>query len=122
MAQYLIIGKSKNLQQIFILENGHFCERRLARGQKLVISEDQMNFHLRRLAIRKGIQIVELEDDQPEKVVEIKSTIVLDEETEFVEPIEQTPAVKITEIDEEAPEPKKKKPRRRAKKLETTEE
>ena len=118
MARYLIIGKSPHMEHIFLVEKGHFVEKCIARGQKIEIEESQMNFHLRRRAARGVIKIVELEPEVPKaEPEEIKSTIVFDEPS-----IEQTPAVKIVEIDEEAPKPAKKKPKRRAKKPETTEE
>lgn len=121
MARYLIIGKSPHMEQIFLVENGRFVEKRISRGQKIEIDESQMNFHLRRRATRKAIQIIELDDEAPKaEPEEIKSTIVFDEP-----PIEKTPAVKIVEIDQEAPAKKesaKKKPKRRAKKKSETSE
>jgi len=118
MARYLIIGKSPHIEHIFLVEDGHFVEKRISRGQKIEIDESQMNFHLRRRAAKKVIKIIELEPEAPKaEPEEIKSSIVLDEPA-----IEQTPAVKIVEIDEEAPKPAKKKPKRRAKKPETTKE
>ncbi len=122
MPRYLIIGKSPHMEHIFLLKNGHYHERCITRGQKITIDESEMNFHLRRRATRGLIKIVELEEEAPPALPkieepEIKSTIVLDEP-----PDEQTPAVKITEIDEEAPEKKKKKKPQSRKKSKTSEE
>lgn len=119
MARYLIIGKSPHMEHIFLVEKGCFVEKCISRGQKIEIEESQMNFHLRRRAARGVIKIIELEPKAPKAAPkEIKSTIVLDES-----PVEQTPAVKIVEIDQEAPAKPtaKKKPKRRAKKPVTTE-
>jgi hypothetical protein len=99
-------------------KNGKFREHRIIKGKEMIVTEDQLNFHTKRRQARKIIDIVEI----PEEVVSAP-TIVLDEEPVVVEEklqaLQETPAVKVNEIDEQAT---KRKPRRRRKNVQTTEE
>jgi hypothetical protein len=124
MKRFLIIGKSATVEPLYLSnEKGGFDESRLPRGAKLEVTEAQLNFHVKRRAARGAIQILELEDipepvvvEEPkpvDKVVieEKVSDVEPDEEEEFMEPVEETPAVVVEESDEsgeDKPTPRRK--------------
>jgi hypothetical protein len=119
MDRYRIIGKSRQMTSLFLLdEEGKLKQHRILLGKQIEVNEDQLTFHVERLLGKKEIQLVNLgpvELDAEPEVAEVKEVEEVTVAEDFV--VEETPAVAIVETEsEEAVVSKPKKGRGRKKK------
>ena len=114
MKLYRIIGKTPQMRDLFLLENGVFRQHKIIRGKIIEVTEDQLSFYTERLAARKQIEIVEIgEVEEPAPVV-LEEPAPEPEAEELI--VEETPATVIVETESEdavAPAPKKRRRRKK---------
>lgn len=119
MAKYRIIGKSRHMTSVYLLQHGRFKQHRIISGKVIDdIDESELTFHVDRLVAKKDIKLVKIEE---EAEVEVKPVLKPTPTLKEVFVTEETPAVNIDEIDDEEPVPVSKKGRGRKKKIQEPE-
>lgn len=69
MDYYRIVGKSKKIVYIFLLdENGKFAQHRITRGKHIDVSEDQITFHAKRQEIKGDVAFIKIEAPVEEEI------------------------------------------------------
>jgi hypothetical protein len=124
MDRYRIIGKSKQMTSLLLLdEEGKLKQHRILLGKQIEVNEDQLTFHVQRLIGKKELQLLNLGPVDPKaepEVAEVKEVEEVAVAENFV--VEETPAVAVVETEsEEAVVSKPKKGRGRKKKKKSAE-
>ena len=69
MDYYRIVGKSKKIVYIFLLdENGKFAQHRISRGKHIDVSEDQITFHAQRQEVKGDVAFIKIDAPVEEEI------------------------------------------------------